>query len=325
MERIAFFAILSDSYSTESIVFRENGFIMSRRLVSFDWAIKRLLRSKANFGVLEGFLSELLHTDITILEILDGESNKDNGESKSNRVDIKVKDTSNSIILIEVQYSRELDYLQRILFGTSKTIVEHIAENNAYSNVVKVISVNILYFKFGTEDDYIYHGTTTFRGIHSHSILELNEAQKKLYSHKKVADIYPEYYLINVNNFNDTAKDTLDEWIYFLKNEKIEDSFKAKGLQEASEALDILKMDEKERAAYERYCDQLRYEASMYESTYVTGKNEGREEGKEEGAIEKAYKSAEIMMRNGESNEKIVLYTGLTIAQVRELRKKLGL
>ena len=61
---------------------------MGRKLVSFDWAIKRLLRSKANFGVLEGFLSELLHIDITILEILDGESNKDRGDDKSNRVDI---------------------------------------------------------------------------------------------------------------------------------------------------------------------------------------------------------------------------------------------
>ncbi|HEX2955812.1 MAG TPA: Rpn family recombination-promoting nuclease/putative transposase [Chitinispirillaceae bacterium] len=306
---------------------------MARKLVSFDWAIKRLLRSKANFGVLEGFLSELLHTDITILEILDSESNKDEVDAKSNRVDIKVKDAGNCIILIEIQYSRELDYLQRVLFGTSKAIVEHMSESSAYSDVVKVISVNILYFRFGTEDDYIYHGTTTFRGIHSHSILELNEAQKKLYSHQKVADIYPEYYLINVNNFNDTAKDTLDEWIYFLKNEKIEDTFNARGLKDASETLDILKMGEKERAAYEKYCDQLRYEASMYESTYVTGRvegrvegrAEGRAEGREEGAIEKAYNSAEIMMRNGESDEKIALYTDLTIELVRELRKKLGL
>ena len=311
----------------------KKGFIMGRKLVSFDWAIKRLLRSKANFGVLEGFLSELLHTDITIVEILDSESNKDEAGDKSNRVDIKVKDASNSIILIEIQYSRELDYLQRILFGTSKTIVEHMSESAPYSNVAKVISINILYFKFGTEDDYIYHGTTTFRGVHSHSILELNEAQKKLYSHQKVADIYPEYYLINVNNFNDTAKDTLDEWIYFLKNEKIEESFKARGLKEASETLDILKMDEKERAAYERYCNQLRYEASMYESTYITGRVEGRVEGREEGVeigtkkgeTGKAYNSAEIMMRNGECDDKVVLYTRLAIEQVRELRKKLGL
>ena len=294
---------------------------MGRKLVSFDWAIKRLLRSKANFGVLEGFLSELLHTDITIIEILDSESNKDCSDDKSNRVDIKVKDSDKNIIIVEIQYSRELDYLQRILYGTSKTITEHMIESNAYSNVVKVISVNILYFKFGTEDDYVYYGTTTFRGVHSQSILELNESQKKLYGHQKVAEIYPEYYLINVNNFNDTAKDSLDEWIYFFKNEKIEDSFNAKGLKEAASTLDILKMDESERASYERYCDQLRYEASMYESTYINGRVEGREEGREE----KAYLSAEIMIRNGETDEKIVLYTGLAIERVIELRKRLGL
>ncbi len=38
-----------------------------RRLISFDWALKRLLRSKANFGILEGFLSELLDDDVRIL------------------------------------------------------------------------------------------------------------------------------------------------------------------------------------------------------------------------------------------------------------------
>ena len=48
-----------------------------RKLITFDWAIKRLLRSKANFGILEGFLSELLKEDITILDVLDSESNKD--------------------------------------------------------------------------------------------------------------------------------------------------------------------------------------------------------------------------------------------------------
>ena len=35
-------------------------------LISFDWAVKRLLRNNANFGILEGFLNELLHQDIKI-------------------------------------------------------------------------------------------------------------------------------------------------------------------------------------------------------------------------------------------------------------------
>ena len=85
---------------------------MPRKLISFDWAIKKLLRSKANFGILEGFLSELLYEDITILEILESEANQDIYNDKYNRVDIKVKNHKEEIILIEIQYGRELDYMK---------------------------------------------------------------------------------------------------------------------------------------------------------------------------------------------------------------------
>ncbi|WP_448529757.1 hypothetical protein, partial [Raineya sp.] len=61
---------------------------MSKKLIRFDWAIKRLLRNKANFVVLEGFLSELLFEDIKIKEILESEGNQDSWEDKYNRVDI---------------------------------------------------------------------------------------------------------------------------------------------------------------------------------------------------------------------------------------------
>jgi len=226
---------------------------MTRKLISFDWAIKKILRSKANFGILEGFLSELLFTDITILEVLESEGNQDSSNDKYNRVDIKVIDGDKKIIIIEIQYSRELDYLQRILFASAKTITEHLPKGAAYSEVSKVISINILYFNFGKGDDYIYHGTTRFIGLHNHSELQLSEEQKRLYSSEKIADIYPEYYLIEIRNFNDIAKDTLDEWIYFLKNETIEDSFTAKGLKQAQAVLDVLKMDDKERLAYEQH------------------------------------------------------------------------
>ena len=39
-----------------------------RQLISFDWALKRLLRSKANFEILEGFLTELLKAGGTSLQ-----------------------------------------------------------------------------------------------------------------------------------------------------------------------------------------------------------------------------------------------------------------
>ena len=67
-----------------------------------------------------------------------------------------------------------------------------------------------------------------------------------------LSDIYPEYYILRVNEFNDIAKNTLDEWIYFLKNEEIEDRFQAKGLDEAKEALDVMKLKDEDRAIYKR-------------------------------------------------------------------------
>ncbi len=120
-----------------------------RKLVSFDWAMKRLLRSKANFEVLEGFLSELLKEEITILEVLESESNKDYQSDKFNRVDLKVETGTQELIIIEVQYDREFDYLQRMLFGVSKAITEHIVESDAYYEVgeldgIKKVAINLL-------------------------------------------------------------------------------------------------------------------------------------------------------------------------------------
>ena len=180
--------------------------MQARKLISFDWALKRLLRSKANFQIVEGFLSELLNDDIKILEILESEANKENCHDKFNRVDLKVKDQKQAIIIIELQYDKELDYLQRILYGTSKVITEHMQQSRAYVEVVKVISVNILYFDLGHGTDYIYHGTTTFIGIHDHDKLSLTEEQKNLYPSTQIEKVFPEYYLIKVNKFDDVAK-----------------------------------------------------------------------------------------------------------------------
>ena len=93
------------------------------RLIRLDWAIKKILRDKANFDILEGFLSELLRFDITIEEILESESNRERADDKQNRVDLLAKDENGQLIIIEVQNESETDYLQRILYGTSKAVV----------------------------------------------------------------------------------------------------------------------------------------------------------------------------------------------------------
>ncbi len=302
-----------------------------RRLITFDWALKRLLRSKANFDVLEGFLSELLHEEISILEILESESNKDDKEDKFNRVDLKVKNSKEELLIIEVQYDRQYDFLQRILYGASKAIVEHLQESQIYQDVIKVISVSILYFDLGYGNDYIYRGRTQFTGLHKNDELQLSPKQRALFSKNAVAEIYPEYYLLKINQFDDVAEDTLDEWIYFLKNEEIKDEFQAKGLKKAKEILDVMKLSEQERKDYERYIEELRYQASMFQSHYVDGKEDGRKEGREEGeeiGIKKGEKNTKIMIAENLldvlTDEQISLKTGLSIEEVERIRKTKG-
>ena len=119
------------------------------RYIRFDWAVKRLLRNKANFGVLEGFLTVLLGEPIRIVEILESEGNQLNETDKFNRVDIKARNSKDEIIIVEVQNTREIYYLERILFGVAKAITEHIELGQLYSEVKKVYSISILYFDIG--------------------------------------------------------------------------------------------------------------------------------------------------------------------------------
>ncbi|MCI5183715.1 MAG: Rpn family recombination-promoting nuclease/putative transposase [Candidatus Electrothrix sp. AW1] len=300
-----------------------------RKLISFDWAMKKLLRSKANFEILEGFLSELLKEDVRIQEILESESNRETARDKFNRVDLKVKNTTGDILIIEVQYDREFDYLQRIFYGTAKAVTEHIGRGEAYSEITKVISISILYFDLGQGTDYVYHGITSFRGLHNSDLLLLSGEQQALFGKDKVHELLPEYYLIKVNSFDDIAKDSLDEWIYFLKNEEIREEFSAKGLDKAKQELNIMKFSDEERRAYAVYQENLHYQASMVEPTWTAGmlkgKEEGFEQGREEGEAqgrreEKRAIAASLLESGLLDAEKIATMTGLTMEEVKGLQ-----
>jgi predicted transposase/invertase (TIGR01784 family) len=235
----------------------------TKKHIRFDWAAKKILRSKANFGILEGFLSELLCEDIIIKSLLSEESNKETEDDKSNRVDLLIENSKGEIIIVEIQNSRELDYLFRVLFGASKVITEYMQEGMPYSYVKKVITVSIIYFNFGQGKDYLYRGQTIFEGINEHDIFQLSDEQKALFTKKSVEDIFPEHYLIRVNSFNNNAKNSIDEWIYFFKNSEIKDEFKAKGLAEAREKLKTVNMDKQTLSDYKHYLDKLSSDASI--------------------------------------------------------------
>lgn len=252
-------------------------------LVRFDWAIKRLLRNKADYCVVEGLLSVILERSIKIKSILESESNKETPDDKFNRVDLLAEDEEGELLLFEIQNNRELDYFHRMAYGTSKVIAEYLKEGQPYQDIRKVYSINIVYFSLGQGNDYAYKGKTEFVSMHNaNDVLRLSEAQRKAFHCNTPADIFPEYYLLRVDKFDTVAKTPLDEWISFLNSGEIPVTATAPGLQEARERLRVSSLSEEERKDYYRMMDNLRYQRSVIE----TGRAEGREEGWEEGRAE---------------------------------------
>ena len=285
---------------------------MSKKLIRFDWAVKKLLRNKANFVVLEGFLSELLFDTIRIEKILESESNQDAFDDKYNRVDILTQNSKNELVVIEIQNTYEIDYFQRMAYGAATALTENLGMGQTYAEIKKVISINIVYFDLGQGKDYVYKGRTNFHGLHEKDLLQLSSRQKKVFTKQEVADVFPEYYIIKVNQFNDVAKDTLDEWIYFLKNNEVKDEFKAKGLAEAKEVLDIMRLNKEQQYGYNRYLDYLHVKASEALSL--------KTEAEEKIRYQKAVENAKNGLAKGYDSQIISDITGLSVEQIEQLR-----
>lgn len=310
--------------------------------VRFDWAIKRILRDKANKKVLEGLISVLIKEPVVITEILESENNKLRKEDKGNRVDVKAKTGRGEFIIVEVQLTKETDFFQRILFGTATAINDQIGIGLDYAVIKKVYSINILYFDFGTGDDYAYHGSMEFRGMTKEgSILSFNTENEQKYIQKSTIrvtppeDVFPEYFLLRVNQFNEVAKTPIEEWMAYLKDGIISDDTKDPGLQEARRKLNVMKMTTEEYKAYRDYMVSVHASKDAFDTARADGwaegraegmaegraegMAEGRAEGRIEGRAESTNSIALNMKKDGVSAAVIAKYTGLTEEEIAKL------
>lgn len=293
------------------------------KYVRFDWAIKRLLRQKANFDVLEGFLTVFLGEKVTILEILESESNQLSAEDKFNRVDIKARNSKDEIIIIEIQNTRELYYLERILYGVAKAITEHISLGETYYKVKKIYSISVLYFDIGKGNDYLYYGQNHFVGVHTGDHLQVNVKERDAIVSRMPAEIFPEYVLIRVNEFDKVAVTPLEEWMKYLKDGTIRPDTTAPGLSEAREKLKYFSMPPKERMAYDEHLSAVMIQNDVLDSAKLEGKIEGRAEGRAEGGAEgrdeERFSIARNMKQLGIPVDVIVKSTGLTSGEIETL------
>lgn len=308
--------------------------------VRFDWAMKRLLRDKANFGVLEGLITTLLGHPIRILKLLESESNQEDEDDKQNRVNVLAEDADGALYLIEVQNETEFAYFQRMLFGTSKLVTEYINRGEGYEKIRKIYSINIVYFNLGNGKDYVYHGKTEFRGIHDNELLNLSPFQQQKFGVDEVSKLYPEYWILKVNDFNKWSKTPLEQWVYFLNTGEIPDDADAPGLNEARKKLKLEQMTHEELATYYRHLDNvvilrdnittargegfLEGESQGLKVGKAQGRAQGLEEGRREGleeGLQEGYRRGKLEMARslkqlGMSVADVAKVTGLTATEV---------
>jgi predicted transposase/invertase (TIGR01784 family) len=305
------------------------------KYVRFDWAVKRMLRDKANFGVLEGLLTVLLNEPVHIVELLESEGNQNTSDDKFNRVDVKAKNDEGELFLVEVQLTRELYYLERILYGTAKAITEHIKLGNTYSEIKKVYSISIVYFDLGQGADYLYHGSNTFIGVHTKDTLKINVKEKDTIRMKTPEEVFPEYYIIRVNEFNDIATTPLEEWVDYLKNGHIKDDTTTPGLNEAKEKLQYMMLSQADRHAYDEHLNAVMIQNDVLMTArlegqaegwaegrakgHAEGRAEGHAEGRAEGRAEERLANARSLRANGVPIEVIAKSLGLTSEEIEAL------
>lgn len=289
--------------------------------IRFDWAMKRLLRDKTNFSVLEGLMTTLLGEKITICKLLESESNQESEFDKYNRVDLLAEDSRGTLLLFEIQNNNEYAYFQRMLFGTSKLVTEYIQRGRGYEKIRKIYSINIVYFNLGCGSDIVYQGKTEFRGIHTNELLQLSPFQRQRFEVDEVSQLYPEYYILRVNDFDKWSKVPLEQWIYFLNTGEIPDDATAPGLPEARERLKLDRLNKTELEAYYRHLDNVVILRDNIYTEREEGRLEGRAEGLEEGRAEERIKMAEQALKMGMSVEDVSRLTGLSREEVDKLER----
>ncbi len=119
--------------------------INDKSLVSFDYAIKYLLKDKGDYSIVEGFISALLATKgykkVKIIALLESESNKEGGKSKRSLADLIVEDEDHHKYIIEIERNVKNSFIHKSCFNTSRLIVDNLAQREDYTQIIKIFAI----------------------------------------------------------------------------------------------------------------------------------------------------------------------------------------
>ncbi len=300
-------------------------------LVSFDYAIKYLLRDKGDYGIVEGFISALLKTkgykDVKIVALLESESNKEDSKSKRSLADLIVEDEDKHKYIIEIERNVKNSYIHKACFNTSKLIVDNLAQREDYMQIIKIFHISLLYFPIGNGSGSIYHGKTIIHEIETNDRLSVHIENKETGKIFDATDILPEYFFISVPLFNDRLEKEIDEWLHVMKYDEVPENYHSPYMEQVAAKLSILQMTKEERAEYSYYQKKLYNDRDELDAALSKGIAQGIEQGRAEGeakGIEKGIEKIAInMLKENIDTKTITLVTGLTADDILKLKNRL--
>ena len=323
--------------------------INEKGLVSFDYAIKYLLRDKGDYSIVEGFISALLKTkgykDVKIVALLESESNQEDRKSKRSLADLIVEDEDHNKYIIEIERNVKDSFIHKSLFNTSRLIIDNLAQGEDYTKILKVFHISLLYFPIGNGS--IYHGKTIIHEIETNEKLSVHIKNQETREIFDATNILPEYFYISAPQFNDRLEKEIDDWLHVIKYDEVPDNYHSPYMAQIADKLSILKMSSQEREKYSYYQkilhndrDELKAaEARGIEKGIEQGIEKGRKEGREEGiekgieqgiekgiekgATKKLEEIAINMLKQNLDNSLISSVTGLSTDEVLKLKNKL--
>lgn len=317
-------------------------------LISFDYAIKFLLRDKGSHDIISAFISAILETQgykkIKIVSLLESESNKEDSKSKRSLADLIVEDEDKHKYIVEVERNLKNSFIHKSCFNTSRLIVDNLAEKCDYAEIRKVFHISLLYFPISNSGGTIYHGKTIIHEIETGEKLSVHIKNDQTGEVFDATEILPEYFFISIPSFKDRIESEMDEWLHVMKHEALPENYSSPYMAKVADKLNILKMTPEERDEYYFYKKQVYSDRDELNAALAAGEAKGREEGMRQGIAEGMAQGMAQGMAKGEAKgraegreegkrevakgllsnnieeEVISRVTGLSIEEIRKLK-----
>jgi len=294
-----------------------------------DYAFKRLLGSEENKPLLQNFLEcilDLTPQQVLDLEFIDKELTKEEFSDKTGILDVKLKLTDGTVIDIEIQASWNASFVKRTLFYWAKMYTADFKAGESYDKLHRCITINI-----------IADGFRLNNAIHSEYLLQEKTA------HTVLTDVL-EVHFLDLQAAKKAKEEgkaagkqgQLINWLRFIgatdKEERAMIATKSPVLQMLNEKIDVLTLSPTERKLYESRMklksDITTISETQFSAGVERGKSLGLAEGEArgkslglaEGSRQKAFETARILKQFGDSVQKIVQVTGLTVQEVETLK-----